>query len=116
MLEFLKFYETYVRYIVPILAKFTCKSMATACFIADSVNIAKARRLPPPQRIGLIDASIIPIAVTHLPRGIYQKIKNGHIREVEGFWPYRRLCQLNLDARWTKKNNKRFFSDLNSIL
>ena len=86
-----------------------CKSMATACFIADSVNIAKARRLPPPQRIGLIDASIIPIAVTHLPRGIYQKIKNGHIREVEGVWPYRRLCQLNLDARWTKKNNKRFF-------
>lgn len=83
--------------------------MATACFIADSVNIAKARRLPPPQRIGLIDASIIPIAVTHLPRGIYQKIKNGHIREVEGVWPYRRLCQLNLDARWTKKNNKRFF-------
>ena len=61
-----------------------CKSMATACFIADSVNIAKARRLPPPQRIGLIDASIIPIAVTHLPRGIYQKIKNGHICEVEG--------------------------------
>ena len=27
LLEFLKFYETYVRYIVPILAKFTCREV-----------------------------------------------------------------------------------------
>ena len=62
-----------------------------------------------PEQVGLIDASFITVPVTHLPKHLYAAVKAGHVEEIESLWPRSVSCQKNLDARWAKKRNERFF-------